>query len=136
MPTGAGGAPARDEQSPQGNLFALDETVLALIMGQAPLAQTLNALCLGIEGRHSGLLCSVLLLESDGLTLRTGAAPSLPSEYSQAVDGAKIGPSAGSCGTAAYRKQAVIVSDIATDPLWADYVGLALPHGLRACGQE
>jgi PAS domain S-box-containing protein len=102
-------------------------------MGHAPLAQTLNALCLGIEGRHAGLLCSVLLLDRDGVTMHTGAAPSLPTEYSQAIDGAKIGPCAGSCGTAAYRKEAVIVSDIATDALWEDYRALALPCGLRAC---
>jgi C4-dicarboxylate-specific signal transduction histidine kinase len=57
----------------------------------------------------------------------------LPIPYTQAIDGAAIGPSAGSCGTAAYRAQRVIVSDIATDPLWADYRDLALPHGLRAC---
>lgn len=79
------------------------------------------------------MLCSVLLLEADGVTLRTGAAPGLPQEYSQAVDGLKIGPGAGSCGTAIYRKQPVVVSDIATDSLWADYRHLALAHGLRAC---
>jgi PAS domain S-box-containing protein len=78
-------------------------------------------------------LCSVLLLDADGTTLRHGASPSLPKEYSQAIDGVQIGPFVGSCGTAAYRRQRVIVSDIATDPLWADYRQLALPHSLRAC---
>ena len=74
-----------------------------------------------------------LLLDADGKTLRHGAGPSLPREYSQLIDGMQIGPCAGSCGTAAYRRQPVIVSDIASDPLWADYRHLALPHGLRAC---
>ena len=66
-------------------------------------------------------------------TSRHGAAPSLPGPYSAAIDGAEIGACAGSCGTAAYLGAAVFVSDIATDPLWADYREVALPHGLRAC---
>jgi PAS domain S-box-containing protein len=111
----------------------LDDGILAMIMGQSPLPKTLDALCAHIEQHHRGMLCSILLLETDGVTLRSGAAPSLPQEYSRAVDGVKIGPCAGSCGTAIYRKQPVVVSDIATDPLWADFRHLALPHGLRAC---
>src|SRR5262249_37667550 len=75
---------------------------------------------------------SILLLDPDGLRLRHGAAPSLPKSYVDAIDGASIGPVAGSCGTAAYRNEPVIVGDIAADPLWADYRDLALPHGLRA----
>jgi PAS domain S-box-containing protein len=112
---------------------APDDRILAMIMAQNPLSKTLDALCADIEQHDRGMLCSVLLLEADGVTLRNGAAPSLPEEYSRAVDGVKIGPCAGSCGTAIYRKQPVIVSDIATDPLWADYRHLALPHGLAAC---
>jgi len=57
----------------------------------------------------------------------------LPQEFSRAIDGQPIGPQAGSCGTAAYRNEPVIVTDIATDPLWANYTALALPLGLRAC---
>jgi len=104
-----------------------------MIMGQTPLHKILDALCADLERLNSGMLCSVLLLDSDGVTLRGGAAPSLAQEYCQAVDPLKIGPNAGSCGTAVYRKQPVIVSDIATDPLWADYRQVALAHGLRAC---
>jgi signal transduction histidine kinase len=72
-----------------------------------------------------------LLLEGDHL--RHGGAPSLPKSYNGAIDGLVIGPSEGSCGTAAYRGKSVIVSDIATDPLWAKYRDLALSHSLRAC---
>jgi PAS domain S-box-containing protein len=114
-------------------LSLLDDTMLAMIMGQNPLPKILNALCADIEKHHPGMLCSVLLLDSDGVTLRHGAAPSFPQEYCRGIDGVKIGPCAGSCGTAVYRKQAVVVSDIANDPLWADYRHLALPHGLRSC---
>jgi PAS domain S-box-containing protein len=114
-------------------LSLLDDTILAMIRAQSPLPKILTALCLDIEKHHRGMLCSVLLLDADGVTLRDGAAPSLPQEYRQAADGVKIGPRAGSCGTAIYRKQPVVVSDIASDPLWADCRHLALPHGLRAC---
>jgi len=132
MSTGTGGAPAR-EQTILEPVSLLDETVLAMIMAQAPLPKILDTLCNAIEKRDSGLLCSVLVLDGDGITLRTGAAPSLPKEYCLRVDGLQIGPEAGSCGTAVYRKQPVIVSDIANDPLWEKYRELALPYGLRAC---
>jgi GAF domain-containing protein len=79
------------------------------------------------------ILTSVLLLSPDGKRLTHGAAPSLPQPYCEAVDGQEIGPSAGSCGTAAYSGRAVYVTDIATDPLWAPYKEFALPHGLRSC---
>lgn len=114
-------------------LYLLDDKVLAMIIGQNPLGRTLEALCREIEKQHAGLFCSVLLLEADGVTMRNTAAPSLPEEYSRAIDGVKAGPYAGSCGTAIYRRAPVIVSDISSDPLWADYRDLALAHGLRAC---
>jgi len=104
-----------------------------MIMGHSPLPKTLATLCLDVEKHYPGMICSVLLLDADGITLRNGAAPSLPEEFSRIVDGLKAGPRMGSCGTAIFRRQPVIVSDIAIDPLWADAVDLALAHGLRAC---
>lgn len=79
------------------------------------------------------LLTSILLLDGDGKRLSHGAAPNLPPDYCRAIDGGEIGPSAGSCGTAAWLGRPVYVTDIAADPLWADYRDLALSHGLRAC---
>lgn len=79
------------------------------------------------------ILTSVLLLSTDGKRLTHGAAPSLPASYVNAIDGSEIGPAAGSCGTAAYLGRPVYVTDIATDPLWAEYRDVALPHGLRSC---
>jgi PAS domain S-box-containing protein len=133
MSTGVQKASNSDQPRTSPALSLLNDTILAMIMGQSPLPKILAALCSEIEKQHSLMLCSVLLLDSDGVTLRNGAAPSLPREYTQSIDGAKIGPRVGSCGTALYRKQAVIVSDIATDPLWTDYRDLAVPLGLRAC---
>jgi PAS domain S-box-containing protein len=107
--------------------------VFRLIARGAPLAEVLDTLARLVEQQSSGLLCSVLLLDQDRQTLHHGAAPSLPTAYNQAIDGAPIGPSAGSCGAAAFRGELVVVSDIATNPLWAEFRHLALPHGLRAC---
>jgi len=114
-------------------LSLLDKAVLETIMAQRPLASILETLCLKIEEQSPDLVCSVLLLAPDGQTLRNGAGPSLPASYRQATDGASIGPRAGSCGTAVYRRQPVVVVDIEKDALWEDCKGLALAHGLRAC---
>src|SRR5258707_15882904 len=114
-------------------LSLLDKVVLEMIRAQQPLTRVLESLCLKIEERSPGLICSVLLLNNDGSTLHDGAAPSLPAAYREAIDGTRIGPQTGSCGTAAYRRQPVVVSDIANDPLWADFQNLALGHWIRAC---
>jgi PAS domain S-box-containing protein len=100
---------------------------------EAMLRESLDALVRLIERVSPGMRGSVLLLDNDGLTLHHGAAPHLPAAYCRAIDGESIGPTAGSCGTAAYRRQPVIVRDIATDPLWADYRELAERYGLAAC---
>ena len=108
--------------------------VLGLAISDSPLEQTLGELIRIVETTSStGVLGSILLLDGDGKTLRHGAAPSLPKAYCEAIDGTEIGACVGSCGTAAYLGAAVYVSDIATDPLWADFKELALSHGLRAC---
>jgi PAS domain S-box-containing protein len=114
-------------------LLAGEKRLLEMIAKGHSLNLTLDALCRLVEDLSSDSMASILLLDSDGNRLRHGAAPSLPGSYTEAIDGAVIGPFEGSCGTAAYRKEPVIVSDIATDPLWADYRDIALVHGLRAC---
>ena len=133
MSTGVQRASNQDKLELSEALSQLNETVLGMIRAQAPLPKVLEVLCQQIEKRHSDMLCSVLLLDADGTTLRSGAAPSLPKEYTEAINGVQIGPCVGSCGTAAYRKEPVIVSDIATDALWANCREKALSHGLRAC---
>ena len=114
-------------------LLAWEKSALELIGSTASLHEVLGGLMLGLEKQSPGALCSILLLDADGIHLRHGAAPSLPDAYIRAINGGTIGPKAGSCGTAAHENRQVIVSDIATDPLWADYRELALGHGLRAC---
>jgi len=114
-------------------LLAGQNRVLEMLAKPYPLNQVLEELAEIIEAQTDGLLCSVLLLDKNGKALRHGAAPSLPESYIKAIDGVLIGPEVGSCGTAAYLGKPVIVSDIATSPLWKDYCELALEHNLRAC---
>ncbi len=110
-----------------------ERVVLELLAAGAPLGAVLDRLVRSYEEIFPGMLCSVLVMDADGKRLRHGAAPSLPEAFCRAVDGAEIGPAAGSCGTAAYTRQVTLVADIATDPLWKDYRDLALGHGLQAC---
>jgi len=107
--------------------------ILEMIARDAPLEEILEKLVRVLEAQFAGLLCSVLLLDEDGRHARHGAAPSLPKSYDEAIDGLCIGPKAGSCGTAMYRKEPVVVTDILQDPLWEPYRALAEPYGLRAC---
>ena len=107
--------------------------VLQLIAHGESLHSTLDTLLSIVEEQCPGMLGSILLLDSDGVHVRHGAAPSLPQDYVKAIDGECIGPCAGSCGTAAYRAEQVIVEDIATDPLWDNYRSVAMKYGLRAC---
>ncbi len=101
--------------------------------GGLVLEEVLDRLVRLIEHEVPAMRGSILLLDADGLALRHGAAPNLPREYCLAIDGERVGPVAGSCGTSAFRRSQVIVSDIATDPLWQDYRAIALARGLRAC---
>jgi PAS domain S-box-containing protein len=107
--------------------------VLEMIARGRPLLETLDTLLRLTETLSPEMICSILFLDPDGVHVRHGAAPSLPAAYLKAIDGSAIGPRAGSCGTAAFRREPVFVEDIATDALWEDYRRLALPHGLRAC---
>ena len=114
--------------------LACDQTRLAHTVARgAPLAEVLDALARMIEQHSDGMLASILLLDPDGVHLRHGAAPSLPASYTGAIDGLLIGPDVGSCGSAAYLGEPVVVSKIDTDARWVPFRELALSHDLRAC---
>jgi PAS domain S-box-containing protein len=110
-----------------------ESRILEMIARDAPLEEILEKLVLVVEAQFNGLLGSVLLLNNDGQHVRHGAAPSLPKSYVNAIDGTSIGPKAGSCGTAMYRREPVVVTDILQDPLWEPYREVAEPYGFRAC---
>jgi diguanylate cyclase (GGDEF)-like protein len=103
-----------------------------MIATGSSLEATADRLCSEVEALLPGVICSVLTVDRGGF-LRPLSAPSLPSDYSAALDGIPIGPAAGSCGTAAYLKKPVAVADVASDPKWAAFRHLVLPLGLAAC---
>ena len=108
--------------------------VLEMISRGDSLRSIMDVITRLVERQSEGeLYASILLLDEEGKHLLHGSAPSLPEAYNQAIHGLPIGEGVGSCGTAVFRKQPVMVRDIATDPLWADYRDLALSFGLKSC---
>ena len=123
----------KGQQEKEEPFYAGQTRVLEMVAANVPLPEILTNLVLLMEAQAEGMLCSILVLTADGMRVRHGAAPSLPEAYVKAVNGAPIGPRNGSCGTAMYLKRPVVVTDVMTDPLWADYRDLAEICGLRAC---
>ncbi|HCE91832.1 MAG: diguanylate cyclase [Burkholderiales bacterium GWA2_64_37] len=110
----------------------LQKRVLEGMVNELPLADLMALVCREVERIAPEVTASILSVDELGL-LHPLAAPGLPPAICQALDGVPIGPCAGSCGTAAFRRAPVVVTDIATDPLWADYRALFEPSGMRAC---
>ncbi|THK41342.1 PAS domain S-box protein [Methylophaga sp. SB9B] len=111
----------------------LESSMVEAVASSLALQQIMEQIVLGIEEIIPNTIASILLLDEEGKRLLHGSAPHLPNSYNDAIHGELIGPQTGSCGTAAYLKKPVIVSDIEHDPLWANYYGLALACNLRAC---
>jgi PAS domain S-box-containing protein len=114
-------------------MSALQRGVLEKVAEGAPLAVILDRLVELVEQQAEGAFAAVQLLDKEGQHLHHAAGASIPTSYAAAIDGIAVGPEAGSCGTAAFRRERVIVSDIATDPLWRDFRAVALADGLQAC---
>jgi len=112
---------------------AAQQRVEQMIDADAPLHEILSELVLMIEAQSPEMLCSILLLSDDGNHVRHAVGPSLAPDYVKAIDGSPIGPKHGSCGTAMFRGKPVVVSDIATDPLWDDYREYARMIDMAAC---
>jgi diguanylate cyclase (GGDEF)-like protein/PAS domain S-box-containing protein len=110
--------------------------VLEKITKGGPLPSILEEIVRGVEQENPAMLCSVLLLDESGKHLLSGTASSLPDFYNEAINGIEIGVGAGSCGTAAFSNERVIVDDIQTHPYWAAYKELAKKADLGACWSE
>lgn len=121
------------ERKRQEELYRGQANLLEMIARNEPLPMILEALVLMIERQMIGISGSVLLLDSEGTRLYHGAAPNLPGAYSRMIDGVAIGPKVGSCGTAAWRGETVIVEDVIADPLWEDFRVMVGQFGLRSC---
>ncbi len=100
---------------------------------KSSLTETLERMVRIVESKADGCRCSILLMESDGEHVAVGAGPSFPKEYNCAVQGLRIGPTVGSCGTAAFWNIPVVVENIAEDSLWKDLRGAAEIAGVGCC---
>jgi len=120
-----------DERKKADAVRAGENKILEMVAAGKPMTAILEELCFLVDSISPDSMASVLLVDSAN-RLRKGAAPRFPKEFISLVDGIEIGPAVGSCGTAAYRQEQVIVTDIETDPLFADYREMALKCGLRA----
>jgi PAS domain S-box-containing protein len=121
-----------DELKRAESLLSAEKRTLEMITSGASLAEILTDLCNVIDSNSSDAISTVLLMDSDGKRLWPAAGPKVPNAWTQAITPLEIGPCVGSCGTAAFLKQPVITSDIASDPLWVGYQDLALGNGIRA----
>jgi formate hydrogenlyase transcriptional activator len=117
-------------------LHEAEKRTLEMIASGACLTDILERLCETIDAQASNVKSAVMLMDADGMHLRQAAGHRVPKGWVEAITPLKIGPCIGSCGSAAFLKQRVIVSDIARDPLWADYRELALSYGLRAAWSQ
>lgn len=124
------------ELAERGRELLLQNRVLHLLNRGASLPEVLDNLAREVEQQRSGVLCSILLLDPTGRFVRHGAAPSLPDFYIEAIDGLAIGDQVGSCGTAAWRDERVVVEDIRSHPYWQNFTELAERAGLRACWSQ
>ncbi|MFN8411800.1 MAG: PAS domain S-box protein [Anaerolineales bacterium] len=109
---------------------------LELLAKGEPLPVVLESIVSIMEDEFKDSICSILLLDKSREHLISGAAPSLPEFYNKAIHGIKIGVGQGSCGTAAFTAQRVVVEDIDTHPYWKDYKELAHQADLRSCWSE
>jgi len=110
--------------------------VLALLLESNPLTSIFESLIEVIEEANTEVVCSILLLDEQKKHLLTGAAPNLPDFYNEAIHGLEIADGVGSCGTAAFTGQQVIVEDIQTHPYWSPFKELAAKAGLGACWSQ
>ncbi len=122
------------ERKKQDMTLRLEKEVLEMnAIAESPLDITVNHFLKGLEKIHSNMKCSVLLLQDDKKYVKLLAAPGIPKEFMRAIDGMSTGPKAASCGTAMFRKKAVYVTNIQTDPLWDDLKNIARKHKVHAC---
>jgi len=120
----------RDEVREQTRLKILEEMATGM-----SLTGLLELIVRFVEQENPGVLCSILLADATGTHLRHAAAPSLPEKYNKAVDGLRIAPGMGSCGSAAFSKQRVIVEEIEGHAYWKGFTP-AREAGLHACWSE
>jgi diguanylate cyclase (GGDEF)-like protein/PAS domain S-box-containing protein len=113
-------------------LRSLQQLIMGALADEIPITQIADQLCRRVEVIAPDVVSSLLHVDAEG-TVHPLGGPSLPEDYSRALEGIAIGPDIGSCGTAAYLGEAVLAEDIDTDPRWQPFKARPLEVGLRAC---
>lgn len=113
-------------------LRSLQQLIMGALADEVPIGDIADRLCRRVEEIAPDVVCSLLHVDAAGLIHPLGG-PSLPEDYSHALDGVAIGPDVGSCGTAAFYGEPVLATDLETDPRWQPYKAMPLSIGLRAC---
>ena len=113
-------------------LRSLQQLIMNALADEIPITDIADQLCRRVEEIAPDVVSSLLHVDAGGLIHPLGG-PSLPEDYSRALDGVAIGPDVGSCGSSAYYGKAVLAMDIDTDPRWQPYKAMPLAIGLRAC---
>ena len=132
--------PEAEPQAGAASLLAATKRLLEMIAAGASLTDILTNLCAAIDDQNPDMMSIVMLMDPDGQRLWPVAAPRVPADFVKAISPLMIGENMGSCGTAAFRKERVILSDVATDPLMSDLPAgmreLVLAQGLRAAWSQ
>lgn len=110
--------------------------VLELLYHNHSLAEICEAIVRYIESISEGVRCSILLFDPEHGTLHRAAAPSLPDFFNEAIEGMTVGDGVGSCGTAVFRRERVIIADILNHPYWMQARRLVERTPMRACWSE
>ncbi len=121
-----------DDITESRQLWSLQQLIMTALADEIPITEIADRLCRRVEEIAPDVVSSLLHIDAEGLVHPLGA-PSLPDDYSRALDGVAIGPEVGSCGSAAYHGKAVLATDIDSDPRWQSYKRRPLEVGLRAC---
>ncbi|MCU1301926.1 MAG: sigma54 specific transcriptional regulator, Fis family [Candidatus Sulfotelmatobacter sp.] len=126
-----------DDRKRNESLHAAEKRILEMIANGAGLSEVLNDLCDAIDTHAPGATSFVCVMDSDEKQLQPRAGPRVPAAFTKAITPFPIGPDRGSCGTAAFTKQRVIIPDISRDPKWpGDLRNVALEHGVCAAWSE
>lgn len=110
-----------------------ENAILDLIANNTSIKKVFNHIIHNYQFIRPEFYLSISLLDDDKEHLKLISAPNLPKDYCAAIKNLKIGENVGSCGTSAYLKKPIIVSDITTDPLWKDYQHLTVGFDLKSC---
>jgi diguanylate cyclase (GGDEF)-like protein/PAS domain S-box-containing protein len=110
--------------------------MLEKINSDIPLEHLFKEVVHHLEAMIPTSLCSIMLLDRDGVHLRLGSVPGLPDFFAKAIDGLAIGDGIGSCGHAMSTGERTLVEDINNHPYWFEFRELARTANLGACWSE